>query len=405
MFERIVSLAPSATELLLALGAGDRLVAVTKWCKDVCPDLPPLPELDDCWTADAQQVMQHHPDLVIGSVPYSAEITGKLIAAGARFLAMNPVRLADVFLEIEMLGNLLGETEAALSLVAALRFRLEEIRKLSQATGTRPRVWCECWPNPLIASPIWVADLVAIAGGEFVPRPAGRRVEEQEVLSAQPEVIVLAWAATGDRADPAKVIARPGWAALPAVRDARIHVVRDEWLNTPSLILRRGAEALLEILHPEVGMTLSLESRLETALGNAQGQPAIEKVVGFLKDNLPHYNWVGVYLMDTNGKELVLGPYLGKPSPHLRIPLDQGICGAAAREGHTVIVDDVNSDPRYLACSIETKSEIVAPIWVNGKVAGEIDIDSDRTAAFQDADRRLVEFAAGLLGTRWEMQP
>ncbi len=408
VFERIVSLAPSATELLLALGAGDRLVAVTKWCKDVCPSLSnnsaALPELDDCWTADPQQVLMHRPDLVIGSVPYSADVTGKLIAAGARFLAMNPVCLADVHLEIEMLGCLLGETEAALSLIAALRYRLEEIRKVAQTTGTRPRVWCECWPNPLIASPQWVADLVTIAGGEFVPRPAGRRVDEEEVPAAQPEVIVLAWAATGDRADPAKVIERPGWATVPAVRDARIHVIHDEWLNTPSLILRRGAEALLEILHPEVGMALSLESRLEAALGNAQGRQAIEKVVGFLKDKLPHYNWVGVYLMDPNGKELLLGPYLGKPSPHLRIPLDQGICGAAARQGHTVIVDDVNGDPRYLACSIETKSEIVAPIWVNGRVAGEIDIDSDRPAAFQDSDRRLVEFAAGLLGARWETQ-
>jgi L-methionine (R)-S-oxide reductase len=82
--------------------------------------------------------------------------------------------------------------------------------------------------------------------------------------------------------------------------------------------------------------------------------------------------------------------------------VDQGICGAAAREGQTVIVDDVNSDPRYLACSIETMSEIVAPIWVNGRVEGEIDIDSDRPAAFQDSDRKLVEFAAGLLGARWE---
>jgi L-methionine (R)-S-oxide reductase len=404
VFERIVSLAPSATELLLALGAGDRLVAVTRWCKDVCPNVPALPELDDCWTADPQQVLMHQPDLVIGCVPYSADVTGKLIAAGARFLAMNPVRLADVFFEIEMLGRLLGESEAALSLVASLRYRLEEVRRLAQTTSTRPKVWCECWPNPLIASPVWVADLVTIAGGEFVPRPGGRRVAEEEVLNAQPEMIVLAWAATGDRADPAKVLGRPGWDRVPAVRDARIHVVRDEWLNTPSLILRRGAEALLEILHPEVGMALSLESRLETALGNAQGREAIERVVGFLKDNLPHYNWVGVYLMDPNGKELVLGPYSGKPSPHLRIPLNQGICGASAREGQTVIVDDVNSDPRYLACSIETKSEIVVPIWVDGRVAGEIDIDSDRMAAFQEPDRRLVEFAAGLLGARWETQ-
>ena len=148
-------------------------------------------------------------------------------------------------------------------------------------------------------------------------------------------------------------------------------------------------------------MSLSLESQLEAALEEFTGLDAIIKVVGFLKVKMAHYNWVGVYSLDASGKELVLGPYLGKPSPHVRIPVDQGICGAAVREKQTVVVDDVNSDPRYLACSIETKSEIVVPVFVDGRVVGEIDIDSDQPAAFQDADRRLVEYAANLLSSRW----
>ena len=114
-----------------------------------------------------------------------------------------------------------------------------------------------------------------------------------------------------------------------------------------------------------------------------------------LKDAVPHYTWVGVYLID--GEELVLGPFLGKPSPHTRIPLGRGICGAAATEKQTIIVDDVNADPRYLACSIETKSEIVVPIMNGSKVIGEIDIDSDRPAAFGAADRALLEQVAPLL--------
>ena len=122
---------------------------------------------------------------------------------------------------------------------------------------------------------------------------------------------------------------------------------------------------------------------------------AMKQVVQLLKDAMPHYSWVGIYLID--GDELVLGPFLGKPSPHTRIPLGRGICGAAATEKATIIVDDVNADPRYLACSIETKSEIVVPIMNGPEVLGEIDIDSDQPAAFGQADRELLEQVAPLL--------
>ena len=122
---------------------------------------------------------------------------------------------------------------------------------------------------------------------------------------------------------------------------------------------------------------------------------AMKQVVQLLKDAMPHYSWVGIYLID--GDELVLGPFLGKPSPHTRIPLGRGICGAAATEKATIIVDDVNADPRYLACSIGTKSEIVVPIMNGPEVLGEIDIDSDQPAAFGQADRELLEQVAPLL--------
>ncbi len=122
---------------------------------------------------------------------------------------------------------------------------------------------------------------------------------------------------------------------------------------------------------------------------------AMKQAVQLLKDAIPHYTWVGVYLID--GDELVLGPFLGKPSPHTRIPLGRGICGAAATEKTTIIVDDVNADARYLACSLDTKSEIVVPIMNGPEVLGEIDIDSDRPAAFGQADRALLEQTAALL--------
>ena len=99
---------------------------------------------------------------------------------------------------------------------------------------------------------------------------------------------------------------------------------------------------------------------------------------------------------------LVLGPFQGAMTPHTRIPLNQGICGAAASTGKTLVVDDVNLDERYLACSTETKSEIVVPVFVRGKVVGELDIDSHFPAAFGDQDRRLVEYCASLVGKQLE---
>lgn len=136
--------------------------------------------------------------------------------------------------------------------------------------------------------------------------------------------------------------------------------------------------------------------RVASAERDAAG--AMDAAVGILKDRLSDYTWVGIYLME--GEELVLGPYRGKPSPHTRIPLGRGICGAAATEKHTIIVDDVNADPRYLACSIETKSEIVVPIMDGARVLGEIDIDSDRHAAFGADDRALLERVAALIAAR-----
>lgn len=139
--------------------------------------------------------------------------------------------------------------------------------------------------------------------------------------------------------------------------------------------------------------------KIEDALASEpDAARAMERVVAILKTEMPLYTWVGIYLLE--GDELVLGPFLGKPSPHTRIPLGRGICGAAATEKQTIIVDDVNADPRYLACSLETSSEIVVPIMSGTRVLGEIDIDSDRPAAFSSSDRTLLEAVASLLATK-----
>ncbi|MEZ5359957.1 MAG: GAF domain-containing protein [Candidatus Zixiibacteriota bacterium] len=114
------------------------------------------------------------------------------------------------------------------------------------------------------------------------------------------------------------------------------------------------------------------------------------EIAKLIQAHYPQYNWVGFYFLEDDGR-LHVGPYVGKPTPHTVIDLNKGICGAAVSQQETIIVDDVNADPRYLACSLETRSEIVIPLKVNGDIIGELDIDSSQIAAFRQEDRVVLE--------------
>jgi L-methionine (R)-S-oxide reductase len=142
----------------------------------------------------------------------------------------------------------------------------------------------------------------------------------------------------------------------------------------------------------------------ELAQAEPTAQNLMQKVVKLLRKRMLKYNWVGFYMLEPGAQPpmLVLGAFEGAMTPHTRIPLNQGICGAAASSGQTVVVDDVSKDPRYLACSLETKSEIVVPIFVHGKVVGELDIDSHFPAAFTPEHQSLVQYCAQLVGRKLE---
>ena len=126
----------------------------------------------------------------------------------------------------------------------------------------------------------------------------------------------------------------------------------------------------------------------------------LDKIAASLHENFPHYTGVYLYLLE--GETLVLGPYRGRPTEHTRIPIGAGICGRAARVKETVIVDDVNADAEYIACSLQTRSEIVVPIMRGDQVFGEIDIDSDVPAAFTAQDRKFLEEVARLLAPKFK---
>jgi L-methionine (R)-S-oxide reductase len=142
----------------------------------------------------------------------------------------------------------------------------------------------------------------------------------------------------------------------------------------------------------------------ELARATLSAEEFMRKMVKLLPERILKYNWVGFYMLEPDSKPpmLALGAFVGAATPHTRIPLNQGICGAAASTGRTIVVDDVSRDPRYLACSLETKSEIVVPVFVRGKVAGELDIDSHFPSAFTREDQELVQYCAALVGKKLE---
>src|SRR5713101_5535171 len=128
--QRIVSLAPSATSILVALGARRQLVGVTKWCADVAP-IGRLPRLGDCWSLDPQRVLRLRPTLVVGSVPYKQETVAKLLENPLTFLAMNPRTLADIESDVRLLGRIVGREKAAEQVITRMREAFADVKRKS----------------------------------------------------------------------------------------------------------------------------------------------------------------------------------------------------------------------------------------------------------------------------------
>jgi iron complex transport system substrate-binding protein len=245
--QRIVSLAPNVTSILLAIGAGRELVGVSKWCRDVA-DVGRRPRVGDCWKLDVAEVMRLKPTLVIGSVPFAPETVREILEQPATFLAINPRSLADIERDIRTLGGVVERADAAEKLILRMRCKFETVRRKARRIGRAVGVYSEAWPNPRISSPPWVAELIEIAGGKMRV-PAGARVSDQDVARTQPEVIILAWTATGERAKASSALRNPVWRDVPAVRNARVRVIRDEVLNTPGPPLMQGVNELFRALH------------------------------------------------------------------------------------------------------------------------------------------------------------
>lgn len=249
---RIASLQPSATVVLAELGRLNRLVACTKYCRDVVPQVTAQPclILADSWTASTEQIVAAKPDLVIAAVPYQEKAVAEILRAGARFLGLAPKTLNDVYTDIAVIAGVVDASERGAAVIEAMRRRIEEV-SLRTAGRSRPRVFCEEWGKPLIASQAWVAELVEAAGGEFVGAP-GLQISVEEVARLNPDVLIAAWCGAGDRVPLQKIVADRYWQGTSAATASRVYCVRDEYLNTPAPTLLRGLDALAFAIHPDL---------------------------------------------------------------------------------------------------------------------------------------------------------
>lgn len=249
---RIVCLQPSATVVLAALGELDRVVACTRYCADVVPEVADGSRtiVSDSWTAEASQILNARPDLVIAAVPYQPEAVSEILKAGVRFFGLAPRSLADIYVDIAAIAGLVGAPDRGEQEIAAMHRYIEQVRARTQR-ATRPRVFCEEWGKPVIAAQRWVAELVEAAGGEFVGIPA-TTISPEEIGQLDPEVIIAAWCGAGDRVPLEKIIADRRWQVTSAARTSRVFCIRDEFLNTPAPTLLHGLDALAFAIHPEI---------------------------------------------------------------------------------------------------------------------------------------------------------
>lgn len=249
---RIACLQPSATAILDAIGQLGRVVACTRYCADVVPEVVDGSRmiLADSWTANTEQIVAAQPDLVIAAVPYQEKAVSEILKSGVRFLGLAPKTLADIYTDIATIAGAVGSVDRGEEVIEHMRAHIERVRKRAAALA-RPRVFCEEWGKPIITSQGWVAELVGAAGGDFVGTPACQ-LAPAEIARLDPEVMIAAWCGAGDRVPLEKLVADRSWQRTSAARHGRVFCIRDEFLNTPAPTLLQGLDALAFAIHPQI---------------------------------------------------------------------------------------------------------------------------------------------------------
>lgn len=250
---RIACLQPSATATLASLGELHRVVACTKYCLDVVPELRASAErriIADSWTSKSSEILAVQPDLVIAAVPYQEAAVVEILKAGIRFLGLAPRSLDDIYRDIALIAGAVGASENGTRVVERMQEAVESVR-VRCAQLLRKRVFCEEWGKPIIASQPWVRELVEACGAEFLGNPGGHYLAA-EIAQMDPQVMIASWCGAGDRVPLEKIVMQRGWTGLAAVHDCQVYCISDELLNTPAPTLVSGLHALSGAIHPEI---------------------------------------------------------------------------------------------------------------------------------------------------------
>jgi iron complex transport system substrate-binding protein len=248
---RIACLQPSATVILASVGGLDRVVACTKYCADVVPEVlaRKLTILADSWTSKAEEIVAVAPDLIIAAVPYQPASVAEILKAGIRFLGLAPHTLLDIYADVAVISGLVDANARGDQVIAHMQTSIENIRRQTTQLPKR-RVYCEEWGKPLITSQPWVKELIEAAGGEFIGEP-GKQISAEQVVDCDPEIVIASWCGAGSRVPLQKIIRERAWLQTTAARTNQVYCVSDELLNTPAPTLIDGLHAIAAAVHPE----------------------------------------------------------------------------------------------------------------------------------------------------------
>lgn len=275
--ERIASLQSSVTVTLHCIGELDRVIACTKYCADVVPEVKADLRngrrriIADSWTSKSSEILAARPDLVIAAVPYQEAAVTEILKAGIRFLGFSPRGLNDIYTDIAIIAGSVGARDRGAQVIREMQSAIADMRNQTQGLP-RKRVFCEEWGKPIIASQPWVAELIDAAGGQFIGTP-GKHYSPEEIVTYDPEVVVAAWCGAGDRVPLAKITYERGWSNTSAGRNGDIYCISDELLNTPAPTLVAGLHALAAAIHPQMfGAQRGIRSITQIAQSEVQHQ-------------------------------------------------------------------------------------------------------------------------------------